>query len=135
VRKKDKVFLPIVKERTFTDYRVKQYIISGSEILSGPNDWAGKHIPIVPAIGTEIPLDETTVRHGIIRWVKDPQRMYNYYRSSQSELIGQQARAPFILTVDQVKGFEAQWNTANTNPRPWLPYNADPKAPGAPQRL
>ncbi len=135
VRKKDKAFLGIVAERKFTDYRVKQYIISGSEILKGPNDWAGKFIPIVPAIGTEIPMDETVVRQGIIRPAKDAQRLYNYYRSSQAELIGQQPRSPFILTVDQVKGFEAEWNTANTNPRPWLPYNADPKAPGAPQRL
>ncbi|MET3925631.1 portal protein [Devosia sp. 2618] len=135
VRKADRKFLPIQQERTFTDYRLKQYMLSGSEILSGPNDWAGKHIPIVPAIGTEIPLDESIVRHGLVRWLKDPQRMYNYYLFSQAELIGQQPRSPFILTTGQVKGYEAEWNTANTNPRPWLPYNADPAAPGAPQRL
>lgn len=135
VKKADKAFLPIIAERTFEDYRVKQYIVSGSEILSGPNEWAGSMIPVVPAIGSEIPLDEAVVRHGIVRWAKDPQKLYNYYRSSQAELIGQQARAPFILTTDQIKGYEALWNSANTNPRPWLPYNADPKAPGAPQRL
>lgn len=135
VKKRDKAFLGIVSERTFTDYRVRQYIVSGSEILKGPNEWAGRHIPIIPAIGSEIPLDETVVRHGIIRPAKDPQRMYNYMRSAQAEIIGQQPRSPFILTVEQIKGHEALWNTANTNPRPWLPYNADPKAPGAPQRL
>ena len=135
VRKADRKFLPIMQERTFTDYRVKQYLLSGSEILSGPNDWAGKYIPIIPAIGTEIPLDETIVRHGLIRWLKDPQRMYNYYRSSQAELIGQQPRAPYLLTPEMVKGYEGIWNTANTNPRPWLPYNPDPKAPqGRPVR-
>lgn len=135
VKRAQKAFLPILAERAFDDYRVRQYIVSGSEILSGPHEWAGSHIPIVPAIGSEIPLDETVVRHGIIRWAKDPQRLYNYYRSSQAELIGQQARAPFVLTTEQIKGYEALWNNANTNPRPWLPYNADPKAPGAPARL
>lgn len=135
VRKADRKFLPIQQERTFTDYRVKQYLISGSEILSGPNEWAGKHIPIVPAIGTEIPQDETIIRHGLIRWLKDPQRMYNYYRSSQAELIGQQPRAPYLVTPTMVAGFEAQWNTSNTSPRQWLPYNPDPKAPqGRPVR-
>lgn len=114
---------PIAAERTFTDYKVEQYLISGSEILKDASPWAGKYIPIVPAIGSEIPLDEKVVRHGIIRWAKDPQRLYNYYRSSQSELIGQQARAPWILTPEMIKGFEALWNNANTNPRPWLPYN------------
>lgn len=135
VRKGDRKFLPILQERTFTDYRVKQYLLSGSEILAGPNEWAGRHIPIVPAVGTEIPLDETIVRHGLIRWLKDPQRMYNYYRSSQAELIGQQPRAPYLLTPEMIKGYEALWNTANTNPRQWLPYNPDPKAPqGRPVR-
>jgi len=135
ISKRNRQFLPIAAERTFEDYRVKQSIVSGSEILTGPNDWAGKYIPIVPAIGAEIPLDESVIRHGIIRPAKDPQRMYNYMRSAQAEIIGQQPRAPFVLTVEQVKGYEEQWNTANTSPRPWLPYNSDPKAPGAPQRL
>lgn len=116
-----------VRSRTFDDYRIKQYIVSGGEILKGPSEWAGRHIPIIPAIGAEIPLDETTVRHGIIRAAKDPQRLYNYYRSSQAELIGQQPRAPFLLTPGQIKGYEAQWNTANVNPRPYLVYNSDPK--------
>lgn len=115
------------RKRTFTDYRIKQYIVSGGEILTGPNEWAGRHIPVVPAIGSEIPLDEQVIRHGIIRAAKDPQRLYNYYRSSQAELIGQQPRAPFLMTAEQIKGFEAQWNTANTNPRPYLLFNPDPK--------
>lgn len=118
--------------RKFTDYRIKQYIVSGAEILSGPSDWAGRHIPVIPAIGSEIPLDEQVVRHGIIRAAKDPQRLYNYYRSSQAELIGQQPRAPFLITAEQIKGYEAQWNTANVNPRPYLIYNADAKTSNQP---
>lgn len=121
--------------RTFEDTKVQQAMISGSDMLTDWNDWAGRHIPIIPAIGCELPLDEKVVRHGIIRWAKDPQRLYNYYRSSQAELIGQQPRAPFLLTPEMIKGHESQWNTANTNPRPWLPYNPDPKAPsGKPER-
>lgn len=135
VRKADRKFLPIEHERTFTDYRVKQYLISGSEILSGPNDWAGKHIPIVPVIGDEIAIDETIVRQGIIRSAKPSQRMYNYTRSSQAELIGQAPRAPYLVTPAMIAGHEGIWNTSNTNPRQWLPYNPDPKAPqGRPVR-
>lgn len=135
VRKADRKFLPIEHERTFTDYRVKQYLISGSEILSGPNDWAGKHIPIVPVIGDEIAIDETIVRQGIIRSAKPSQRMYNYTRSSQAELIGQAPRAPYLVTPAMIAGYEGIWNTSNTNPRQWLPYNPDPKAPqGRPVR-
>lgn len=120
--------------RTFTDYKVRQSIVSGNEIIEADNEWAGRHIPIVPAIGTEVPLDDVTLRHGIVRWAKDPQRLYNYYRSSQAELIGQQPRAPFLITPNMIKGYEAIWNTANTSPRPYLPYNPDDKAPNGPKR-
>lgn len=135
VKKRDMQFLELRATRTYDDYKIKQYMVTGSDFLSDGKDWAGRHIPIVPAIGEEIPLDESIVRQGIIRSAKDPQRLYNYMRSSNMELIGQQPRAPFILTVEQIKGHEALWNTANTNPRPWLPYNSDPKAPGVPSRL
>ena len=124
------------RERSFTDYRVRQYIVSGAEIISGPNEWAGKFIPIVPAVGSEIPVDEKIVRHGIVRAAKDPQRLYNYYRSSQAELIGQQPRAPFLVTAAMIKGNESQWNTANVSPRPYLPYTPDPASPSAkPERM
>lgn len=143
IPQKDLKFIPLATDddgkprtRTFTDYRVKQYIVSGREVLSGPNEWAGCHIPIIPAIGTEIPLDEVTVRHGLIRWAKDPQRLYNYYRSSQAELIAQQPRAPWLVTPAMIKKFESLWNTANSNPLPYLPYHPDPSAPGArPERM
>lgn len=143
IRKDDLRFVPIATKedgepirRTFTDYRIQQYIVSGREILKGANKWAGRHIPIIPAVGSEIPLDEITVRHGLIRFAKDPQRLYNYYRSSQAELIAQQPRAPFLITPKMIKGFESQWNTANTNPLPYLPYTPDPGAPGArPERM
>ena len=35
---------------------------------------------------------------------------------------------------DHFKGLEHIWNKANTLNVPWLPYNPDPTAPGAPQR-
>lgn len=122
--------------RTFTDYRVRQYIVSGSEILSGPNEWAGKHIPIVPAIGVESPVDERIVRSGIVRAAKDAQRLYNYYRSSQAELIGQQPRAPWLVSAKMIQGNESHWNSANVSPRPYLLYQPDAQAPGGkPERV
>lgn len=137
IPKSDWKFIPLATDekgkprtRTFEDYRIRQYIVSGREILKGPNEWAGKYIPIIPAVGTEIPLDEMVIRHGLIRWAKDPQRLYNFYRSSQAELIGQQPRAPFLATAKMIKGYESLWNTANTNPLPYLLYTPDPEAPG-----
>lgn len=124
---------PPLKTRIVNSHKVCQYVITASEILEGPIEWAGKYIPIVPVIGEEIPIENRTVRHGAIRWAKDPQRMYNYHQSTAVEAHALAPKAPFILTADQVKGREAQWRQANRRNLPYLTYNPDGTAP-PPQR-
>lgn len=119
----------IVKERKVIVPVVYQYILSGVEVLEGPNEWAGKHIPIVPVMGEEIFIGDRCVRHGVIRFAKDPQRLYNYARSAAAESISLAPKAPFIGTVAMFKGQEELWAQANTKNVPYLPYNADKNAP------
>lgn len=121
------------RTRQVNSHKVCQYVISACEILEGPNEWAGKFIPIVPVIGEEIPIENRTVRHGAIRWAKDPQKMYNYHQSTAVEAHALAPKAPFILTANQVKGREAQWRQANRRNLPYLTYNPDGAAP-PPQR-
>jgi hypothetical protein len=39
-------------------------------------------------------------------------------------------KAPYLVTGPMVKGYENEWNAANVQSRPYLPYNVDPKAVG-----
>ena len=39
----------------------------------------GCYIPIVPVIGEEVRIGRKTVRRGLVRYAKDPQRMFNYF--------------------------------------------------------
>lgn len=123
----------ITKSRTVDCHKVVQYIVSGAEILEGPTEWPGKHIPIIPVVGEEVAVGERTVRHGVIRFAKDPQRLYNYWRSATAEAIALSPKAPFIVEEKQVKGLEAQWREANRANLPYLKYKATPEAP-PPQR-
>jgi hypothetical protein len=117
-------------------YKVCRYLISGAEVLEGPDDWAGRHIPIVPAIGHEIRVNGKIIRKGIIRDAKDPQRMYNYYRSAQTEIVALQPKAPFMVTEENVGKYQDVWETANQKNWPYLPYTPDPANGGAaPQRV
>ena len=52
-----------------------------------------------------------------------------------TEVIALQPKAPFVLTQAQVEGHEQFWNNANGANLPYMVYNADPEAPGAPQRV
>ena len=118
----DRKALPIVREREVESYKIEQYIVSGVEVLEGPHEWPGRYIPIVPVWGEEVEVGETTYRHGLIRFAKDAQRMYNYHRSAAVESIALQPKAPFVIDMRQVKGVEKYWNRANTDNLPYLPF-------------
>lgn len=123
-----------VFEREVETNKVEKYILTGAEVLEGPFEWAGKDIPLIPVVGEEVNVGDRTVRHGLVRFAKDPQRMYNYHITTATEVHALAPKAPFILTTQQVKGHEKMWRSANRKNLPYLIYNPDPKTPGAPQR-
>lgn len=114
--------LGIMATRIVDTYRVEQYIISGADILAGPHAWAGKHIPIIPVIGAEVPIDNGPYRYGLIRFARDPQQMHNYWRSAVAELLTMQPKAPWLVTADMVAGLETEWSNANTSNKAYLRY-------------
>lgn len=122
------------KRRKVKTHKVKQYIVSGTEILEGPNEWAGRHIPIVPAFGQEVPLEYFRYRHGLVRFARDAQQLYNYYRTSSAEWVNLAPRAPFLVTKNQIGEYKRMWDDHNVSPRPYLVYEHDPEVPSGPRR-
>jgi len=116
-------------------HKIERYILSATDVLEGPTPWPGRFIPVVPAVGIETVIAKKRVRRGVVRKAKDAQRAYNYSRSTQTEVVALQPKAPFVGTEDQFKGYEHVWQTANTEAHPFLPFNADPKFPTPPQRV
>lgn len=126
--------LRIVRQRKADVTKVMWAKISGKDVLEGPREQACKYIPVVCVPGEEWQVGDRTHRAGVIRYAKDPQRLYNYWRSAQTELVALQPKAPFLVTTKEVHGLETLWKEANNSNRPYLPYNPDEKAPGRPQR-
>lgn len=126
--------LRIVRQRKAETTKIMWAKISGSDVLEGPRELPGKHIPLICVPGEEWQIGDRTHRAGVIRYAKDPQRLYNYWRSAQTELVALQPKAPFLVTTKEVEGLESLWQAANESNRAYLPYNPDPKAPGRPQR-
>lgn len=124
----------IVRERETTCYEVSWHKITAREVLEGPNPWPGKYIPIVPVIGKELFIEGKCIRRGLVRHAKDPQRMYNFWRTAVTELVALSPKAPWILTTKQLGNHKAMWDTANVKPWPYLLYEPDPAAGAPPQR-
>lgn len=112
----DKITLPdkerVVKERKSLVPRIKWVKMNGYEILERA-DVLGQWIPIIPVIGEEDIVEGKRILSGVIRHAKDPQRLYNYNKSAQAELIGLAPKSPWIVAEGQIEGFEPQWETAN----------------------
>jgi hypothetical protein len=117
---------------TRDSYRVERFIVSGTEVLEGPEYWPGMHIPIVPFIGEEVKIGREVIRRGVVRALKDVQRLYNYAISADAEVIALQPKAPYKGTRKNFENYLDQWETANSKNWPFLEYDPDPENGGRP---
>lgn len=122
-------------KRQVKQYEVRSRLVCGSEPLTEWTVWPGKFIPLVRVVGEEVQADDRVVRKGLIRDAKSDQISFNYSRNAAIEHIGLQPKAPFVGTDKQFATHKGLWEQANKRNLPFLPYTADPQAPGAPQRV
>lgn len=118
------------KQREVTEYQIEWFKISGNDILEGPVEWAGKYIPIILVWGKKINIGEKTIVRGLIDKAIDAQRLYNYFRSTMAEVTALQPKAPFMLSENQIEGHEAEWNTIDDAPKPYIVFKSDPNLSG-----
>lgn len=99
------------------------YVCSGNQILEGPHDYPCSSIPIYRVPGWELNDGERIHRWGLIRFLKDPQRLHNYWRSTVAEQLVAAPRNKWLTTPDAVKGHEVKWRRAPSSDDPFLYYN------------
>lgn len=124
------------KAKKSTVPKVYRYLITGDEILEDMKLVPGLYIPIICIPGEETRIGNRTYRNGLIRFLMDPQRRYNFFASAQAELAQLQPKAPWLVTNTNVKDAVDIWQRANQDNLPFLPYEPDAKNGGAaPQRI
>ena len=111
----------IVQARQITTRRVIVRRVSGNSVLEKtafPCRW----IPVFRVIGEEFEVDGKVMYQGLIRPLKDSQRMYNYWTSTATEKGALETKAPYIGAEGQFEGHESQWRNANRVPYAYLEY-------------
>lgn len=111
-----------VQKRKVKKRQIKWYLIAGNQIIDR-REWPGRYIPIVRFIGEEVITDGRLDRKGLVRYMKDAQRMYNYNTSGQVEFGALQSKTPYIGPIEAIEGHENYWATANRENHAYLPYN------------
>lgn len=112
----------VLRTRKAPSHKVKWATLTGAEVLE-EREWAGKDIPIIEVCGDKLQVEGKWYKRSLIRDAKDPQRMYNYWLTAQTEAIALTPKAPFLVTPDEIRGHEAMWNSANVSNRPYLFFN------------
>jgi len=129
--------LTVVDERESFRKAVKWAKMTALEVLE-EKTWAGKYIPVVPCYGAQVIVDDKRKKYGLVRFAKDPQRMYNFWRTSMTESVALAPKAKWLLAEGQDEGHENEWAMANIKSMPVLRYKQKDiegvPAP-APQRL
>lgn len=119
--------LTIVKTRTAKCHRVRQVIMTGAEVLE-EREWPGQYIPIVPVYGDEVVVEGQRQFRSLIRDAKDAQRMFNYWRTTATELVALAPKSPWLVEegapVDPEK-----WATANRQSHAYLEYKRGMASP------
>lgn len=109
-----------VNSRMAKAYKITQRIMTGAEILE-ENEWQGQYLPIIPVYGEELNVEGKRYFRSLINQAKDAQRMFNYWRTTATELVALAPRVPFI---GEEGAFDADpnWSSANTQSLPFLQY-------------
>jgi hypothetical protein len=129
--------LTVVDERDSFRKAVKWVKMTAMEVLE-EKTWAGKYIPVVPCYGAQVIVDDKRKKYGLVRFAKDPSRMYNYWRTSMTESVALAPKAKWLLAEGQDEGHENEWTRANISSNPVLRYkqtDIDGRPAPAPTRL
>lgn len=124
--------LQILRKREADSNKIEWFKVTGTEILDY-KEWPGKHIPIVEVSGDEVYLEGVTYKKALTTDAQDPQKMYNYWLTSNTEKVALSPKAPIMATPEQIANHEEMWDEANTKNFLYLLYNNTGQ--GAPKRL
>jgi hypothetical protein len=117
--------------------KIEWRILSAFEVLE-TKPWAGKYIPVVPVYAENVIVDGKRRKFGLTRFARDPQRIFNFWRTAITESIAMAPKAKWVMAEGQDEGHENEWNTANLSARAVLRYKStdiDGKEVGPPIRM
>ena len=111
----------VIDERASFRKEIKQIKCTAIEVLE-EGIWPSKYIPIVPVYGEEFVVENKRKKYGLVRMAKDPQRMYNFWKTALTESVALAPKAKWLLAEGQDEGHENEWAQANIKAMPVLRY-------------
>lgn len=115
--------------RTVQKKFAQRHLVTGHAILEGPYEMAIDRLPVIRMNGREVRMGEKRVRYGLVRSMKDPQRLNNFYQSKYAEGLGYSTTAHWLVSSDAIEGREQMWNEDHITHRRVLVYKKGAEKP------
>lgn len=112
-----------VKTRTAWCRYAQMHYCTGTEILAGPFEYRLNRLPIIRMSGRVVNVAGRRVRYGLVRFIKDPSRLRNFWRSVAAEQLGYAPKAQWIATQSAVEGRQEAFRKAHLTRDPLLIVN------------
>jgi hypothetical protein len=112
------VGLTIIQKRKTTRCEVQWFRLNGRQVVEkrtsaveeGP--LPGQHIPVIRCEGNVLDVNGMVKRKGMVKDLMDPARMFNYWRTAQTERYALTPKAPWVAYEEVIEG-HPEWTDAN----------------------
>jgi hypothetical protein len=91
--------------------QVQWFRLNGRELVD-ERDLPGKYIPVIRCQGNVLDVNGRVHRKGMVKDMMDPARMFNYWRTAQTERYALTPKAPWVAAEGQIEG-HPEWQDAN----------------------
>jgi hypothetical protein len=123
--------------RETTIKKLQWYKIGAHRVIDR-REYPTQYVPIFRFVGRERVIDNKLERKGLVRTLKDAQRMYNYNSSAEAEAAAIATKTNWLAALESIAGNENAWNKSNVENKAVLTYrhkDRDGDAIPPPQRI
>jgi hypothetical protein len=101
----------------------QMHYCTGWCILAGPYEYRINRVPIIRMSGRIVNIAGRRVRYGLVRFMKDPSRLKNFWRSIAAEQLGYAPKAQWLATQSAIEGRQDSFRKAHLTRDPLLIVN------------
>lgn len=112
-----------IKTRLVWCRYAQMHYCTGWAILAGPYEYRLNRLPIIRMSGRVVNIAGRRVRYGLVRFMKDPSRLKNFWRSIAAEQLGYAPKAQWLATQSAVEGRQEAFRKAHLTRDPLLVVN------------
>lgn len=105
-----------------TEIKKLQWFKIGAHKILDREEYPTQYIPVFRFVGRERIIDGKLERKGIVRTLKDAQRMYNYNASAEAEAAALATKTNWLVPLEAIAGNEKAWNNSNVENKAVLTF-------------